>query len=109
MSFKICGILENLVNFVRYAWGSCWFDIDISIYTQQNFINLLSVQRGGIHLFGNVKKCKNSGSYNEYFTVKICGILENLVNCVRYARGCYWFDMDISIHTHQIVVNLVSV
>ena len=23
--------------------------------------------------------------------------------------GCYWFDMDISIHSHQIFVNLVSV
>ena len=61
MSFKICGILENLVNFVRYAWGSCWFDIDISIYTHQSFINLLSVQRGGIHLFGDVKKMQKLG------------------------------------------------
>ena len=87
MSFKICGILENLVNFMRYAWGFCWFDIDISIYTHQIFINLLSVQRGGVHLFGDVKKCKNSEFQYEYFTVKICGILENLVNCVRYAWG----------------------
>ena len=109
MSFKICGILENLANFVRYAWGSCWFDIDISIYTHQIFINLLSVQRGGIHLFGDVKKRKNSEFQYEYFTVKICGILENLVNCVRYAWGCCWFDMNISIHTHQIFINLVSV
>ena len=61
MSFKICGILENLVNFVRYAWGSCWFDIDISIYTHQKFINLLSVQREGIHLFRNVKKMQKFG------------------------------------------------
>ena len=64
MSFKICGILENLVNFVRYAWGSCWFDIDISIYTHQIFINLLSLHRGGIHLFGDVKKNAKIRNFN---------------------------------------------
>ena len=64
MSFKICGILENLVYFVRYAWGSCWFDIDISIYTRQNFINLLSVQRRCIHLFENVKKNAKLWDFN---------------------------------------------
>ena len=69
------------------AWGSCWFDIDISIYTHQIFINLLSLHRGGIHLFGDVKKMQIFGISYEYFTVKICGILENLVNCVRYAWG----------------------
>ena len=42
MTFKSCGILENLVNFVRYAWG-CWFDMDISIYTRKIFLNLVSV------------------------------------------------------------------
>ena len=108
MSFKICGILENLVIFVLYAWGSCWFDIDISMYTYQIFINLVLVERGGIHLFENVKKCKKNGCLYEYFTVKIGGILENLVNFVQYTWGC-WFDMDNSVPTHQIFINFVSV
>ena len=41
--------------------GWCWFDINISIGTHQIFINLISVQRGGIYLSDDVKKLQKFG------------------------------------------------
>ena len=41
--------------------GWCWFDMNISIGTHQIFINLISVQRGGIYLSDDVKKLEKFG------------------------------------------------
>ena len=41
--------------------GWCWFDMNISIGTHQIFINLISVQRGGIYLSDDVKKLQKFG------------------------------------------------
>ena len=43
--------------------GCCWFDINISIHTHQIFVNLVSVKRGGINLFRNVKKLQKFGLF----------------------------------------------
>ena len=54
MTFKICGILENLVNSV--------FDMDINIYTS-DFLkkSWYQFKEESIHLFGDVKKIQKFG------------------------------------------------
>ena len=78
-NFSMFYVFQNLRDprkfgkFCAVRMGCCWFDMDISIYTHQIFINLVSVWRGVIHLFGNVKKMQKFGTLYEYLLSKFAG------------------------------------
>ena len=53
--------MGSYIKLSRIHGGWCWFDMNISIGTHQIFINLISVQRGGIYLSDDVKKLQKFG------------------------------------------------